>query len=699
MRVLKSLILNIFALIWGPFKLIFDIIGSVSKFIGKYLPEHRGNRFILYFIVIAAILSGLFLQILIQMPNVETISIYSPSETTEIYAADGTILTKLHREENRYVVPLDKIAPIIQKAVVAIEDERFYSHRGIDYQGIIRAAVTNITKKRVEEGGSTITQQLARNLFLTRKRTITRKLAEMILALQIERRYTKSEILELYLNQIYWGHNAYGIESATNVYFNKHASQLTLAEAAMLAGIIEGPEKFSPHKNPVGAKYRQDVVLSKMVELGMITGASANAAGNQPLSLSTETPNKYKFVAPYFTSFVIQQLIDKYGEYTVYNGGLRVYTTIDLNKQKIAEDVVHKFLQEEGETYNFSQAALVSLDPRTGYIKAMVGGASFESSEFNRAYQSKRQPGSSFKAFVYTAAMELGVSPGYILEDSPATYEVPADEWNPEGIWEPKNFDEKFRGKVTLREALEKSLNIPSVRLIDKIGVGSAINVAKRMGIKSPLKRSLGLTLGISEVTLLEMTSAFGVFADGGIRVEPTAITRIEGRNGQLIYKHIITEKRALTKNIAAVMVDMMQGVLLRGTGVRGNIDRPAGAKTGTTEEFKDAWFIGYVPQLVTGVWVGNDNNEPMEGVTEVAVSPRIWKGYMTNVLIDEPIIDFLKPEGLVEETICLDSGKLPNQYCPGDRIVKATFWWNSRPTETCTYHPTTEAQPDYISR
>jgi penicillin-binding protein 1A len=672
---------------------------NIFKKIGSYLPQQRGNRIILYFIIFAAILSGLFLQILTQLPNVEAISIYSPSETTEIYASNGTILAKLHREENRYVVPLEKIAPILQKAVIAIEDERFYQHRGIDYQGILRAAVTNITKKRIHEGGSTITQQLARNLFLTKKKTITRKIAEMFLALQIERRYTKAEILELYLNQIYWGHNAYGIESAANVYFNKHASELNLAEASLLAGIIEGPEKFSPYKNMEGARSRQAVVLSKMVELGMITAASANAAKMQPVILSTETPNKYKFVAPYFTTYVIQQLIDKYGEYTVYNGGLRVYTTIDLNKQGIADEVVRKFVQDEGETYNFSQAALVSLDPRTGYIKAMVGGISFEASEFNRAWQSKRQPGSSFKPFVYTAAMEMGVSPGYILEDSPATYEVPADEWNPEGKWEPKNFDEKFRGKVTLREALERSLNIPSVRLLDKIGVASAIDVAKRMGIKSPLKRSLGLTLGISEVNLLEMASAFGVFANGGIRVEPTAITRIEGRNGQLIYKHTISEKRALSKNIAAVMVDMMQGVLLRGTGVRGNIDRPAGAKTGTTEEFKDAWFIGYVPQLVTGVWVGNDNNEPMEGVTEVAVSPRMWKAYMSNVLIDEPVIDFPKPEGLVDVSICLDSGKIPNEYCPGNRIVKATFWWNDKPTEIDTYHPTTEALPDYISR
>jgi penicillin-binding protein 1A len=660
---------------------------SVVAKIFSYLPEHRANRIILYFIIFAAIISGLFLQILTQLPNVETISIYSPSETTEIYASDGTILAKLHREENRYVIPLEKISPLIQKAVVAIEDERFYQHRGIDFTGILRATAANFSSRKAKEGGSTITQQLARNLFLTKKKTITRKIAEAVLALQIERRYTKSEILELYLNQIYWGHNAYGIESASNVYFNKHASNLNLAEASMLAGIIEGPEKFSPIKNLELAKTRQATVLSKMVELGVVTEYQAKMADAQPLILSSETPNKYKYTAPYFTSYVIHQLIDKYGEYMVYNGGLRVYTTIDLNKQRVADEVVKRFLAEEGETYNFSQAALVSIDPRTGYVRAMVGGASFEASEFNRAWQSKRQPGSSFKAFVYTSALELGVSPGYILDDSAVTYEVPADEWNPDGKWEPKNFDEKFHGKVTLREAFERSLNIPSVRLIDKIGVGNVIDVARRMGIKSPLKRSLGLTLGISEVTLLEMVSAYGTFANDGIHVEPVTITKIEGRNGQIIFKNTIVEKRALTKNITAAMVDIMQGVLLRGTGVRGNIDRPAGAKTGTTEEFKDAWFFGYVPQLVTGVWVGNDNNEPMEGVTEVAVAPRIWKAFMSSVLVDEPIIDFPKPEGFVEATECRDSGKLPGPYCPADRLVKATFWWNQVPKDTCDFH------------
>jgi len=353
--------------------------------------------------------------------------------------------------------------------------------------------------------------------------------------------------------------------------------------------------------------------------------------------------------------------------------------------------VVTRFLSEEGEVYSFSQMALVSIDPRTGYIKAMVGGASFEASEFNRVTQAMRQPGSSFKPYVYTAAMELGISPGYIIEDSPVTFEVPADIWNPEGKWEPGNFDEKFRGNVTVRQALENSLNVPSVKLLDQIGVQASINAAKKMGIKSNLKRNLGLTLGVSEITLLEHTSAIGILANSGIRVEPTGILRVEDRDGTIIEKHVIREKRVLDPNIAATMVDIMKGVLLRGTGVRGNIDRPAAAKTGTSQEFKDAWFIGFVPQLVTGVWAGNDDNAPMEGVTVVAVCPRMWKTFMDDVLTEVPSQEFPLPRGLVTLEVCLDSGELVTENCPQDRVIVADYWWNSVPTKVCSKHKAPE--------
>ncbi len=674
---------KIFRLIISFFKTILGIILSIWDI----LPKGFGKKLLFFFAVVTAVFCGFVVQIILQLPDVSTISIYVPSETTEIYSVDGILLARLHQEENRVVVPLSRISKTLQKTVVITEDKKFFEHHGFDIEGITRAALANILEGRIVQGGSTITQQLARSLFLTKKRTITRKLAELLLAIQIERHYTKEEILELYLNQIYWGHNAYGIESAANLYFNKHASELNLGECALLAGIMDGPELYSPYRNKEGAKLCQIVVLEKLKEKGLITERQALYYELKPLELAQERPKKYGYRYPYFTSHVISELIKKYGELMVYNGGLRVYTTLDTKMQQVAEWVTHKYVSEEGEDYNFSQVALVSLDPRTGYIKTMVGGISYEASEFNRVTQARRQPGSSFKPYVYTAALELGLSPGFIIEDSPITFEVPATEWNPEGLWSPRNFDEKFRGNVTLRQALVNSLNVPSVKLLDMIGVQAALNAARKMGVKSPLKRNLGLTLGVSEITLLEHTSAFGIFANSGIRVKPTAILRVETRDGSMLHKHVIRERRVLDPNIAATMVYIMQGVLTEGPGVRGKIDRPAGAKTGTSQEYKDAWFIGYVPQLITGVWVGNDDNTPMEGVTEVAVCPRMWKAFMEVVLTDIPSAEFSRPQGLVSVEVCLDSGGVATDYCPEDRVISADYWWDKVPEEECNIH------------
>jgi len=631
--------------------------------------------------------AGLFLQIIRQLPDVETINSYLPSETTLIFSADGKVLARLHQEENRQVVPLSKIAPALQSAVVATEDPNFYSHHGLDFSGIFRATVKNLAYGRVVEGGSTITQQLARNLFLNRRKSMLRKLAEAILALQIERRYTKEEILELYLNQVYFGHNAYGIESAANLYFGKSAADLTLAESAMMAGIIRGPELYSPYRNFKGAKLRQIYVLNKMLEFGLVNERDAKLAAIANLEFSPKNLRRYGEVAPYFISYVLQQLIDQYGEDMVYHGGLRVYTTLDTRMQSAAENVITKFVSQEGSKYNFSQAALVSIDPRTGDIKAMVGGADFYQSKFNRVTQAKRQPGSSFKPFVYTAAMEQGISPGTILMDTPTTFQVYPNQWNPHGTWQPKNFDKHFYGAVTVRQALERSLNIPAIKLLERVGISSAIDVAQRMGISSHLEPGLALSLGVSEVTLLELTSAYTPFANSGIRVEPTALLKIDNRDGVTVYKHTPEEKRAIDANIAAVMVDLMKGVIARGTGVRANIGRPAAAKTGTTENFRDAWFIGFVPQLVTGVWVGNDDNTSMKGVAEVAVCPRIWKEFNLQALAGEPALDFPKPEGLVNIRICVTSGRLAGPYCPENLQRTVTFWSKEAPTQSCNVH------------
>ncbi|MDD5382659.1 MAG: penicillin-binding transpeptidase domain-containing protein, partial [Candidatus Margulisbacteria bacterium] len=405
------------------------------------------------------------------------------------------------------------------------------------------------------------------------------------------------------------------------------------------------------------------------------------------LEFSPKNLKHYGEVAPYFISLVLKELLDKYGEDTVYHGGLRVYTTLDTAKQTAAEEVITRFVSAEGKKFNFSQAALVSIDPRTGYIEALVGGVDFFDSKFNRATQAKRQPGSAFKPFVYTAAMEQGISPGEIIVDSPTTFDVYPNRWNPRGTWSPKNFDLRFRGAVTLQYALEKSLNIPAIKLLERVGINSAIDVARRMGISSHLEPGLALTLGVSELSVLELTSAFGTFANTGLWVPPTAFTKIENRDGVTLYKHVIKENRALDENIAAVMVYMMRGVLTRGTGVRGQIGRPAAAKTGTTEHFRDAWFVGFVPQLVTGVWIGNDNNASMKGVAEVAVGPRIWKEYNLKALAGDPILDFPKPEGLSTVRICVTSGKLAGENCPPKEQLTVTLWNRAVPKDTCDIH------------
>ena len=643
--------------------------------------------------ILLAVFSGVMLQIITSLPNVETLNYYTPSEASVLLSQDGKIIARFHEEENRRVVPYSSFSPYLIKAVVSVEDERFYTHHGIDLWGILRATFKNLLYGRFVEGGSTITQQLARNLFLTRRKTFGRKLAEIALALQIERRFTKEEILEYYLNQIYLGHNTYGVEAASDAYFNKHAKDLSLAEAAMLMGIVEGPELYTPYRNFEQAKARQKIVLTKMVQLGFINLEDAKNAYKEQILLYPENLKRYGQMAPYFVSYVWGELIKKFGEEAVNKGGLRVCTTLDITAQIAAEDTIRKFINEEGKKYNFSQSALLAIDPRNGYIRAMVGGVDFIKSQFHRAIQMKRQPGSAFKPFVYAAAVEQGYSPGTILPDKPTTFDVYPNRWNPFGKWEPKNFDRKFRGNVTMRFALEKSLNIPSIKLLEKVGIESAISVAKRLGITSRIEPGLALTLGVSDVSMLEMVSAYGVFANQGVRVEPTPIYKIANRDGVVIYEHQVKGEKVLEENVAAVMVDMMKGVLARGTGYQGRLNRPAAAKTGTTEEFKDAWIIGYTPQLVAGVWVGNDDNRNMKGVAEVAVGPRIFKEFMTQALVNEQALDFPAPSGYLNARICLSSGLLANSHCP--KIVNAQFFEKDYPVSECFIHPKAGEQND----
>jgi len=650
----------------------------------KKSKKRPGSGLVIFLLLLAASAAGFLVQVSAQVPDLSTLSEAIPFESTIIYSADGTVLGTIHAGEKRVSVPMSKISPYLSKAVITSEDNDFYNHKGVSIKAIMRATFANVMSGRIAQGGSTITQQLARSLYLNTKKTFSRKLSEMYIAMELERKYTKDEILEMYLNQVYWGHNTYGAEGASQIYFGKHADSLTLAEAALLAGILGAPEVYSPYKNFDLSIKRRNNILDKMSQGGMITEQQAGAAKNEKVALSMGQVNKYKFNAPYFTTYVINQLVEKYGADMVYKGGLRIYTTLLMPVQHAAEDTVSQFIKKEGGKYRFSQAALLTIDPNTGHIIALVGGSDFDKSEYNRVTQARRSPGSSFKPFVYTAAMEKGMSPGDVLYDSPTTFDVFPDKEHPDGKWKPLDFDKKFRGPVTLRYALEHSLNIPAIKLLQKVGIDSAITVAHRMGIKSEISPSLSLVLGTSVMTVLEMTSAYGAFAAAGMRAEPMSVVKITDKNGRIIEENKEQLSRSLEPDIAAIMVDMMKGVIGTGTGYRAKIGRPAAAKTGTSDNFRDAWFIGFVPQLVTGVWVGNDNNAPMQGVAEVSVCPRIWKQYMETILAAYPVLDFPKPENTVNVRICLVSGHLAGPNCPPGKIRWGTFWTGKQPKAVC---------------
>ncbi len=612
-----------------------------------------------------------------RLPDIS--ALYSPpSEATRIYASNGELIASLFRE-NRDYVTLSEIPDVLQRAVVAIEDDRFYQHRGIDFRGTLRAMWRNTLAGELKEGGSTITQQLARTIFLTQKKQVSRKLAEMMLAVEIERRLTKAEILERYLNQVYFGQGAYGVEMAARVYFNRRAKDLDLTQSAMLAGLIRAPSVSSPYQNPDTAKSRQRLVLQRMAQLGYITAAQAAKAVAEPIRLSEESNAGLVGIrAPYFVSYILPSLLQRYGEDLVYNGGLRVYTTLDLTLQIAAEKAVREGIDQAKEArLNISQGALVAIEPQTGYVRAMIGGYDFAQSQFNRAWQAQRQPGSAFKPFIYTTAIANGMTPTKIIVDEPVTYEIIGTK---ERFWKPKNYDGKFNGPLTLRYALEHSINIPAVKTLNDVGPQSVIDYAKRMGITSPLRPNLSLALGTSEVSPIEMASAFGTLATLGVRATPIAVRKVTTRDGQVLEDNLPQRQLALGSDVAYVMIDLLKGVILRGTGQAANIGRPAAGKTGTTDDYRNAWFIGFTPHLSTAVWVGNDDNTPMRRVVGGMTPARIWRAFMK--VAEEPLRadDWAKPEGVTSATVCGTSGLLASGLCANPR--QEVFIRGTEPTE-----------------
>lgn len=693
-----------------------------------------------------------------ELPDINLLKSYQPSLITTVYDDSGAAVAQFF-VERRVFIPLEKIPAVLKQATLAVEDARFYAHHGIDYIGIARAIWSNVQAGEVVEGASTITQQVAKMLFLTHRKTFERKLREVILAYRMEQVLTKDEILEIYLNQTYYGHGAYGVEAAANVYFGKPVMELTVDEAALIAGLPKAPTAYSPYNAPERALRRRGHVLRRMVETGDITPAQEQQAQAIPLRLRPRQETVVK--APYFIEHVRRYLEEQYGSTLLYRGGLKVHTTLDLSLQEAAEvalrhglirndrrrgyrgplghvevtrpekidwekvrqipwpeeqspltglfrrlkavvvgvddkrvlvrweggegvipldamlwayapnpeldserrrlrrpsealkvgDVILADLTDPGEGGKkpqlalaqepIVQGAIVVLEPHTGYIRALVGGYDFSRSQFNRATQAIRQPGSAFKPIIYATAIHKGFSPAYVMVDAPIVYEQADGK-----IWKPSNYDGKFWGSITLAEALAHSRNMITIKLLEAVGVKNVIEFARRLGIRGPLSPTLALGLGASGLTPLELTAAYSVFASQGVRYEPLAVKWVEDAEGQVLEKHSSLGDRVMSEQQAFVMTTMLQNVVQRGTATRAKVlQRSVAGKTGTTNDFIDAWFVGYSPNLVAGVWVGIDDYQPLgnkEAGSRAALP--IWIEFMQQALERVPMQEFVTP-------------------------------------------------------
>ncbi len=715
----------------------------------------RTLRNLLLFVVLMLALSGaiavglVYWEITTNLPPVDKIAQYHPPVATQVLADDGTVIGEFYFEK-RYLVPIDRIPALVRNAFIAAEDDGFYRHGGVDPLSILRALINNVAAGGKVQGGSTITQQVVKSLLLTPKKSYERKLKEMVLAMRLERQFTKDEILYLYLNNIYLGSGAYGVAAAAQEYFGKNVEDLTLPEAALLAGLPQAPSRYSPFRHWPRAKARQRYVLDRMADVQLVTRVQATAAAREPIALA---PRKGSFIAaPYYVEHVRRLLEERYGESALYALGLRVYTPVNLNMQRAAEtalrdglvelsvrqhyeaklrhlepnevdgflhaqkaaleghgpernrgyeavvvsapstngkskgtpagvrvqvgpfrgvlqpatatngnhpdtfrngDVVRVRLAEalgNDQTYQFvrdqeppEQGAMIALDPATGDVKAMVGGYDFDSSQFNRATQSARQPGSAFKPLVYAAAMDRNFTPATIIVDEPISFQ------DNNSIWVPHNFENKFFGPTTLREGLTFSRNVVTVKLATRVGVKYLVKYIKHLGISSPLAPNLSIALGSSEVTLAELASAYAVFANQGRRAELRFITKITDGQGNVIDEPAPQVEEVISPETAYLITSMLQSVVQRGTGKRAKeLERPTAGKTGTTNDLNDAWFMGYTPQLLAGVWVGFDEKRTL-GKLETGghVAAPIWLHFMQHALENEPILDFPVPEAI----------------------------------------------------
>ncbi|MEW6047722.1 MAG: PBP1A family penicillin-binding protein [Bacillota bacterium] len=628
---------------------------------------------------------------------------FAPRQTTYIYDRKGRVIRSLFIE-NRIPVSIDEIPRVMQQAIIAVEDADFERHRGVDLRAILRALWVDLRSGSIVQGGSTITQQLAKTAFLTNDRTLSRKIREAVLAIELERRYTKEEILEAYLNQIYFDEGAYGVEAAAQTYFGKSIRDVTLAEAALLAAIPRSPVNYNPYRNPDRALARRNFVLDRMVEVGYISPRAAREAKAQPLGVIPRR-SAPEATASYFVDYVLQDLLDRYGKEgkeMVYAGGLKVYTTLDLNLQRAAEEIAQdtdslRILYRDERGLPQPQIAIVTLDPKTGDILAMVGGRG-DNNKYNRAVLATRQPGSAVKPFIWVAAIDRGLAtPATVIIDEPQSFVLPNGE-----PWTPENYDEIYRGPVTLRTALEQSINMVAIRLLQRVRPEVVMEYMEKMGITTlvrgpgePNDMNLSLALGglTKGVTPLEMAAAYAVFASGGIYSKPRAILRVEDANG-LVLEQVRPRQRVVLPEISTYLVtDMMWGVVANGTGKPARLPdgRPVAGKTGTTEDFTNAWFVGFTPDLVTTVWIGNDKQKeamrpPGGKPIGSSKAAELWRQYMSKAVANLPPRDFPKPAGIVEGIrIDTRTGLLAPPGCglPDSQVRLEIFAQGTQPTET----------------
>lgn len=715
------------------------------------------------------------------LPDVRLLKDYHPSTITQVYSDQDDLIAEFYIEK-RIMVPLSEMPVQLKQATLAVEDSNFYYHFGIDLKAIFRAFITNVQAGHVVEGGSTITQQLSKTMFLSTDRNMERKAREAILAIRMELIFTKDEILEMYLNQIYYGHGAYGVEAAARTYFGKHVQELTLDECAMLASLPKAPNNYSPYKYAKRAKSRRNHVVRRMASIGFITPEEAETAMKAEFQLGEVTDMLNR--TPYFVEHIRQFLVEQYGSTRLYSGGLKVYTTLNMDYQDSAERAVKENLRIADKRYGYRgslgyidftkapseirqtlrklnqlsnedtlkegditkglvievgqndvlvaladgegiiefkdmnwarkpdnkvdgrwagiqrpdqalspgdliyvrvegsreldmrrslsleqipdvEAGLISLEPSTGYIKAMIGGFDFSKSQFNRAVQAVRQPGSAFKPIIYAAAIKEGYSPASVIVDSPIIFKEKVDAFDK---WKPVNFEEKFYGPTTLRTALTHSRNIVTVKLLQNIGINKAVHMARELGITTNFEENLSMALGSSGVTLFELTSAYATFANNGTRIEPIAVRHIKNRKDETLYDATPKTTQPISSGMAYTITSLLQSVVEEGTGVKAReLKRPVAGKTGTTNNYIDAWFLGYTPELATGVWVGKDKDESL-GVNETGsrTAIPIWLQYMQDALGDTPPKNFPVPEDVMFVKVNPKTGKLAG-YSDGE--------------------------------